>query len=75
MNDQIPNWNDIPNVLQDNIRNSFNRYFNDELFEMYVRGVIDDDEIAIEECLKDSYEYIEDCYLELKMDTGDDEDE
>ena len=74
MNDQIPNWNDIPNVLQDNIRNSFKQYFNDELFEMYVRGVIDEDEIAIEECLKDSFDYMEDCYLELKIDMGDDGD-
>jgi hypothetical protein len=73
--DTIPDeWVSIPETLRMEIEAAFGTYFIESLAEMYLRGVVEEDEIAIEECLKDSFDYIEDCYLELKIDMGDDGD-
>jgi len=67
-NIELPeNWDDFPHTIQNEIRESFGVFFEEELIDLYLRGILSDD-LALDECVHESFKYIEEYYQSRQMD-------
>ena len=67
--DTIPDeWVSIPETLRMEIEAAFGTYFIESLAEMYLRGVVEEDTIPLDEVEHETFKFIEEYYNSRQMD-------